>query len=97
MATLMRTLILLIWFSSSIMKADNNGKAMTPPMGWRSWNAFYANINASIIQSQIDELVLTRDASGKPDTSSNNSLLSLGFKSIGIDEGSSNLSSLAFY
>ena len=28
--------------------------AMTPPMGWNSWNTFYGNINESLIKGIID-------------------------------------------
>lgn len=48
--------------------------------GWRSWNCFYADINDKKIRAQIDALVKPRDSDGR-------SLHSLGFASIGIDEG----------
>ena len=87
MRALLGTVAIVSLFLTLIVKGDNNGKALTPPMGWRSWNAFYASINSSIIEAQINELVQPRDASGNPDASSTESLLSLGFESIGIDEG----------
>jgi hypothetical protein len=49
-------------------------------MGWRSWNCYYADINDEKIKSQVDALVKPRDVAGT-------TLLSLGFKTIGIDEG----------
>ena len=49
-------------------------------MGWRSWNCFYADINDANIRSQIDALVKPRDEAGT-------TLHSLGYVSIGIDEG----------
>lgn len=49
-------------------------------VGWRSWNAFYADIDDAKIRAQIDALVKPRDAA-------NTSLYSLGFRSVGIDEG----------
>ena len=58
----------------------DNGRAMLPPMGWRSWNCFYADITDAKIRSQIDALVKPRDSAGT-------TLHSLGYKSIGIDEG----------
>jgi alpha-galactosidase len=36
-----------------------NGLALTPPMGWSSWNYFGADINETIIRSTIDALVTT--------------------------------------
>lgn len=60
--------------------AANNGRALLPPMGWRSWNCFYHDISDARIRSQIDAVVKPRDSDGT-------SLQSLGFNSIGIDEG----------
>src|SRR5882724_9176095 len=34
-----------------------NGQIMTPPMGWSSWNAHFANINASVIDAAADAVV----------------------------------------
>ena len=38
---------------SMAFKPGWNGKARTPPMGWRSWNAFGANINRTIIDNNL--------------------------------------------
>ena len=63
-----------------LVQAATNGLALLPPMGWRSWNCFYADIDDAKIRGQIDALVKPRDADGR-------SLHSLGFDSVGIDEG----------
>ncbi len=44
--------------------ALNNGLALTPPMGWNSWNIFGGNINETQIKQIADALVSTgmRDA-----------------------------------
>jgi len=34
-----------------------NGLALTPPMGWNSWNHFSCNVSASLIESQADAMV----------------------------------------
>ncbi len=34
-----------------------NGLALTPPMGWNSWNRYHCNINESIIRSMADTFV----------------------------------------
>jgi alpha-galactosidase len=34
-----------------------NGLAMTPPMGWNSWNHFACNVSASLIERQADAMV----------------------------------------
>ena len=56
-----------------------NGEAVRPPMAWRSWNAFLANIDDALIRANIDALV--------EKTKAGLSLWDVGFKSIGIDEG----------
>ena len=37
--------------------ALNNGLALTPPMGWNSWNIFYQNINETQIKQIADVMV----------------------------------------
>src|SRR5690348_4930312 len=34
-----------------------NGLALTPPMGWNSWNHFACNVSASLIERQADAMV----------------------------------------
>ncbi|OOG59698.1 glycoside hydrolase family 27 protein [Rhodanobacter sp. C03] len=36
---------------------QSNGLALTPPMGWNSWNKFACNINESVIHAAADALV----------------------------------------
>jgi hypothetical protein len=50
-------------------------------MAWRSWNCFAADIDQTKMQAQIDALVKPRGPRG------NESLLSLGWSTVGIDEG----------
>ena len=59
--------------------ASDNGVGLLPPMGWRSWNLYSADISDAKIRAQINGLVKPR-VGGE-------SLLSLGYSSIGIDEG----------
>ncbi|MCB0776415.1 MAG: alpha-galactosidase, partial [Chitinophagaceae bacterium] len=33
------------------------GLAMTPPMGWNSWNTFATNINAKLVMEIADDMV----------------------------------------
>ena len=35
----------------------DNGLAVTPPMGWNSWNHFACNVSASLIESEADAMV----------------------------------------
>ena len=59
--------------------ANDNGLALTPPLGWRSWNCMLQNVSQERILAQVDALVTRRN--GKP------SLLELGFSHLGIDDG----------
>jgi alpha-galactosidase len=38
-------------------KGFDNGLALTPPMGWNSWNKFKGNINEDIIKEIADAMV----------------------------------------
>lgn len=38
--------------------ARDDGLALTPPMGWRSWNYFHGNINQDILKAQVDAIAL---------------------------------------
>src|SRR5450432_2702956 len=37
--------------------AENNGLALTPPMGWNNYNHFGCAVGASIIEQQADAMV----------------------------------------
>lgn len=73
---------MMILAASSL--AADNGRALLPPMGWRSWNLYGKDIDDARIRSQIDALVQPRlnAFSGRMD-----SLFSLGYDTVGIDEG----------
>lgn len=51
----MRLSIMLIAIGGA--SAMHNGLGLTPPMAWRSWNAFHNDISQTIIEAQIDALV----------------------------------------
>ncbi len=58
------TAILLVASVSSTLAAKpadlpalNNGLALTPPMGWNSWNIFHENINETQIKQIADAMV----------------------------------------
>ena len=62
--------------------AIKNGKGITPPMGWRSWNLFGANVNQDLIQSQMVGITnKDRLVNGVP-----TSLLDLGYSDVGLDD-----------
>jgi alpha-galactosidase len=60
-----------------------NGLARTPPMGWRSWNAFGATTNQVDMEAMV-ELIASPDAFAQP---AGESLASLGYSDVGLDEG----------
>src|SRR5271154_5440721 len=38
-------------------QALENGLALTPPMGWNSWNRFGCNVSEDLVKSAADSLV----------------------------------------
>src|SRR5690348_12081931 len=53
-------LLAMIIFASSFMptaRAWDNGVALTPPMGWNSWNKFGCNVSEEMIKSMADAMV----------------------------------------
>jgi len=67
-----------------------NSEAPTPPMGWRSWNAFGPNIDEQTFTTAIDYLVAK--AWDVPGRSGKVTLAELGYLTVGIDEGWENCS-----
>merc|ERR1711970_1239837 len=62
--------------------ANDNGLAKTPPMGWRSWNLYGANVDQKLIESIMDGMVSKkRTVDGKP-----TSLCDLGYCDVGLDD-----------
>jgi alpha-galactosidase len=48
---------LAILFSASDASAWDNGVALTPPMGWNSWNKFGCNVSEDLLKSMADGMV----------------------------------------
>ena len=71
-----RTSLLLLVGSGAVV-ANDNGLALTPPMGWRSWNLFGENVNQSLMQSIMDGLTVKRNGT---------SLSDLGYSDAGLDD-----------
>jgi alpha-galactosidase len=55
MKRLLLFLICVAAFSASAQKFEN--LAMTPPMGWNSWNKFACNVNEELIRETADAMV----------------------------------------
>ncbi|HPC36339.1 MAG TPA: glycoside hydrolase family 27 protein [Candidatus Marinimicrobia bacterium] len=50
-----RLLVLLLWVPLMAQKFDK--MALTPPMGWNSWNRFGCNVNEQLIRETADAMV----------------------------------------
>ena len=75
--------LILLALLPFVARAADDGLALLPPMGWRSWNAFHNDISDAVIRKQADGLAdLSRSVDGAP-----TSLASLGYVDLGIDEG----------
>ena len=62
--------------------AIDNGLGLLPPMGWRSWNCFHANVDQAKMEGIMDAMVdRSRLVDGKP-----TSLLDLGYDNCGLDD-----------
>ncbi|CAE8716689.1 unnamed protein product, partial [Polarella glacialis] len=62
--------------------AIDNGLGRTPPMGWRSWNLYGANVNQTLMESIMDGMVARkRSVDGVP-----TSLCDLGYCDVGLDD-----------
>ncbi len=57
-------LVLALLPTSALPAAAGDGLALTPPMGWNSWNKFGCNVSEQLIKDTADALVATgmRDA-----------------------------------
>ena len=62
--------------------AIDNGLGLTPPMGWRSWNLYGADVNQTLIEGIMDGMVSKkRSVDGVP-----TSLCDLGYCDVGLDD-----------
>merc|ERR1719235_382013 len=71
-----------LFLLSGTALANDNGLAKLPPMGWRSWNLYGANVNQKLITGIMDGMVKrSRMVDGKP-----TSLCDLGYCDVGLDD-----------
>jgi alpha-galactosidase len=56
--------LLLLCFATSAFAQKWQGLALTPPMGWNSWNTFASDINEKVVRETADTMVASgmRDA-----------------------------------
>ena len=60
--------------------ANDNGLALTPPLGWRSWNLFGSNVNQTLIESIMEGMAVRKHNNGTT------SLCDLGYCDVGLDD-----------
>lgn len=76
------TVLIGVFATAELASANDNGKARTPPLGWRSWNLFGHDVNQELIESIMDRMVeRKRMVNGKP-----TSLCDLGYCDVGLDD-----------
>jgi len=73
----MKLVLATILSSLAATNAKDNGLALTPPMGWRSWNLYGKYVNQKLIQD-----IMT----GMTDKSRGLSLAELGYSDVGLDD-----------
>src|SRR5450755_2251877 len=54
---LLFTIVFLSVFVPSITRGADDNLALTPPMGWNSWNKFGCDVSETLIQSMADAIV----------------------------------------
>ena len=62
----------IAWHTAPLL-ALTNGLALTPPMGWNSWNKFGTNVSEVLIKQMADAMVT-------------NGFLEAGYQYINIDD-----------
>ena len=78
-------IVLLAATQLPVVAGLDNGLALTPPMGWRSWNCFHGDVSAAKVEKIIDAVTSrARKVVGK---SSPTSLADLGYTHVGVDDG----------
>jgi len=74
--------MLLLGWADMASAAGPFGLALTPPMGWRSWNAFHRGISQAKMQQTMDKMTQrSREVVG-----TKVSLLDLGYSNCGLDD-----------
>jgi alpha-galactosidase len=72
----------LLLGASVSVRAGRNGQALTPPMGWRSWNQFGADVDQALFEAIAAALAdRSRTVGGVP-----SSLADLGYVNVGLDD-----------
>jgi len=68
----MRKLVFLLW-ATTLQAQKTERLALTPPMGWNSWNKFHCDINESLIRETADAMA-------------SNGMKAAGYQYVNIDD-----------
>jgi alpha-galactosidase len=68
------TVVTAIFLSGFRCRAENNGLALLPPMGFNSWYAYNINVSESIVEGIADQMAT-------------NGMLAAGYQYINLDDG----------
>src|SRR5437868_15075840 len=49
--------LVIAGLTAPLAQAWDNGLALTPPMGWNSWNKFHCNVSENLIKGMADAMV----------------------------------------
>lgn len=82
---LFRPVIILgaVLSSSHVVPSNDNGLALTPPMGWRSWNQYGPNVSQSLMKHIMDGVA---SRSRVNHTGTPTSLCDIGYCDVGLDD-----------
>lgn len=73
---------LLLALAPSLVLGANNGLALTPPMGWRSWNCYHGSVSQALMEGIMDKMAnKSRTVDGVA-----TSLRDLGYDNCGLDD-----------
>lgn len=75
---------LLLTAAACVAQAGFNGMAQSPPMGARTWNEFFLDVNQTLMMGLADGLV---DTSRAIWNGTQLSLAQLGYTDLGLDDG----------
>ena len=56
---MIKRLILFVCLASTAQAQKFDGLALTPPMGWNSWNKFRCNVTESLIRETADAMAVS--------------------------------------
>ena len=68
-----------------VVEANDNGLALTPPQGWRSWNLYGSSVSQALITSIMDGVVKPFAATHESNGAAV-SLCDLGYCDVGLDD-----------